>query len=200
MKRITATILVTILMITGSIAAFASESAEALYLNGLGVLRGTDVGLELDRPITRAESVCLIFRLHPENPGVLGMPAPIFSDMDNHWAYKEVTAAKKIGLIDGTTETTFTPDRQVTGKEFAKILLSMLGYHDITIDNVYENAIAAELITDDDTKNIVSENSALIRDDAAKLCYAVLRAKMPDGTLFYEKLVANGRFKAEDFE
>ena len=103
------------------IPVLEETSAEAVGLNKLGILLGTGNGFELDRTITRAEAVVLLMRMHPDVTGSLGMPAPVFDDMDNHWAYKEVTAAKKIGLVNGTTDTTFTPDRTVSGREFAKM-------------------------------------------------------------------------------
>ncbi len=150
------------------------DSTEVALLIALDVLKGTGNGYELKRDITRAESVCLIFRMHPENPGVIGMPSPVFSDLDGHWAYKEVTAAKKMGLVNGTSETTFHPDRVITGKEFTKILLTMLGYNDVTIENVYQLGIESGVLSDDFTKSVVYNNEKLLRGDAVRLCYSAL--------------------------
>jgi len=148
MKKIIAIIMLTLLIFSSVSSAFSEtltreeipllkeDSGESVRLVKLGILKGTGESLALDKTLTRAEAVCLIFRMHPENPGVLGMPSPEFSDLDSHWAYKEVTAAKKMGLVEGTGDDKFEPDRLVTGKEFAKIILSLLGYDDVTITNI----------------------------------------------------------------
>lgn len=188
MKKIITILTAIVLIFTLNITAIANEillsrdeipllredSAEVALLHVLDILRGTENGFELDRTITRAEAVCLIFRMHPENPGAIGMPSPEFEDLDGHWAYKEVTAAKKMGLIDGTGETTFHPDRVITGKEFTKILLTMLKVRDVTIENAYSLGIDKGILPDDFTKSVVYNNEKLLRSDAARLCYAAL--------------------------
>ncbi len=47
-----------------------------------------------------------------------------FSDIpENHWACTDIYFLKEIGVIDGTTETTFTPDATVTREQFLKMLV-----------------------------------------------------------------------------
>lgn len=213
MKKILSIFLAAVMLLTSSSIVLAEEkiltreeiptlsddSNTAIGLNKLGILKGTGSSFELDRTITRAEAVCLIFRIHPDNPSVLGLPAPVFTDMDNHWAYKEVTAAKKIGLVDGTTETTFTPDRTVTGKEFTKILLSMLGYSELTIENAYEKGIKAEIIANNFTKSVVYNNEPLLRSDAVRLIFSALTAKTADDKMLYNKLIERNKYTYDDF-
>lgn len=171
----------------------------ACGLSELGVLKGTGAGLELDRNITRAEAVALIFRVHYENTGAIGLPSPEFDDLDNHWAYKEVTAAKKLGIVEGVGGRLFEPDRIVTGREFAKMLMSTLGYKEITIENVYDKALDAELLTNNYTKAVTAENMTLLRSDAARLLWEIFLAKTPDGTIYKDKLVQYGKFTEDDF-
>ena len=45
------------------------DSAEASGLHKLGILLGTGNGFELERSVTRAEAVVLLFRMHPEITG-----------------------------------------------------------------------------------------------------------------------------------
>ena len=182
------------------IPVLKENSAQTTGLNKLGILLGTGNGFELDRTITRAEAVVLLMRMHPEVTGSLGMPAPVFDDMDGHWAYKEVTAAKKIGLIAGTTDTTFTPDRTVSGREFAKMTLSLLGYKDVTIENAYELGTERGLLVTRYTAGPVRDNIALTRGDAARICWSALSSKTADGKVLYQKLIDHGKYTAGDFE
>lgn len=181
------------------IPVMLEEDGVAQGLVKLGILKGTGEGLELDRNITRAEAVALIFRIHYESTGAIGMPSPEFTDLDGHWAYKEVTAAKKMGIVEGVGSGKFEPDRIVTGREFAKMLVSTLGYKDITIDNVHNKALEAELLTNNYTKSVVAGNMTLLRSDAARLLWGMFLARNPEGGMYKEKLVHTGKFKEEDF-
>jgi len=181
------------------IPVILENDATVQGLAELGILKGTGARYELSRNITRAEAVALIFRVHHEVTGTIGMPSPEFSDLDGHWAYKEVTAAKKIGIIEGVGDGKFEPDRTVTGKEFAKILMSTLGYKDITIENVYERALSAELLTNNFTKSVVSFNMPLLRSDAVRLLWGIFLARCPDGEMYKEKLIRCGKFTEDDY-
>lgn len=47
-----------------------------------------------------------------------------FADVpDDHWACTDIYFLKEIGVIDGTTDTTFTPDSTVTREQFLKMLV-----------------------------------------------------------------------------
>lgn len=181
------------------IPVMSEDDATAQGLVKLGILKGTGEGLELERNITRAEAVALIFRIHYENTGAIGMPSPEFADLDGHWAYKEVTAAKKIGIVEGVGDGKFEPDRVVTGKEFAKMLMSTLGYTDVTIANVYDKAIEVELLMNNYAKSVVAGNMTLLRSDAARLLWGMFLARTPEGGMYKERLVHSGKFKEEDF-
>ncbi len=183
----------------GEIPVMTEDDATAQGLVKLGILKGTGEGLELERNITRAEAVALIFRIHYENTGASGMPSPEFSDLDGHWAYKEVTAAKKMGIVEGVGDGKFEPDRVVTGREFAKMLMSTLGYTDVTIANVYDKATEVELLMNNYTKSVVAGNMTLLRSDAARLLWGMFLARNPEGGMYKEKLVHSGKFKEEDF-
>ena len=186
-------------MIPLEIPVMSEDDATAQGLVKLGILKGTGESLELDRNITRAEAVALIFRIHHENIGAIGMPSPEFTDLDGHWAYKEVTAAKKMGIVEGVGDGKFEPDRIVTGREFAKMLMSTLGYSGITIENVYDMALDAELLTNNYAKIVVETNATLLRSDAARILWGVFLAKTPEGQLYKDKLVQYGKFTEADF-
>lgn len=178
----------------------AEDSAVAVGLNKLDILRGTGNGFELDRNITRAEAVVLLLRLHPENTGALGLPSPEFDDMEGHWAYKEVTSAKKMGLVNGTSATTFEPDRPVTGREFAKMMLSLLCYEDVTIENAYQLGEDCGLLVNNFTRSAVYDDRPLLRSDAARICWSALLSKTRDGQLLYNRLIEVGKYQNDDFD
>ena len=56
---------------------------------------------------------------------------PTFNDIENHWAAKEITFAHENALVEGTSETTFEPDKNVSVQEFAKMLITLLGYKEM---------------------------------------------------------------------
>jgi len=202
---LTLTLLLTVFVVSGKILSpeeiptLTETSAEASGLNKLGILLGTEKGFELDRKITRAEAVVLLMRIHPEVTGSMGMPSPEFDDMDGHWAYKEVTAAKKLGLVDGTSEKIFTPDRTVSGREFAKMTLSLLGYENVTIKNAYDLGKKYDLILNNFTDSVIYDDRELSRGDAARICWSAFAAKTADDKLLYRKLIETGKYEENDF-
>lgn len=181
------------------ITEIPTATTSAQILNSLGVLHGTGNGFELEREVTRAEAVALLMRIHPEFTGAMGLPKPRFVDMDGHWAYKEVTYANILGLTAGTGNGEFTPDRLVTGKEFARMALCLLGYNDITLENAYEKGIEAELLLNNFTKKVVYENAVLTRSDVARICHNALLAKTSDDMFLKDKLCMTGKFTEEVF-
>lgn len=205
MKKILSIVAIFILTSVTVFAEFShiteipTATASAEILNTLDVLLGTENGLELGREVTRAEAVALLMRIHPEMTGAVGLPQPRFSDMDGHWAYKEVTYANILGLTAGTGNGEFTPDRIVTGKEFARMTLCLLGYKDVTLENAYDMAIDAELLLNNYSKKVVFENTILTRSDVARICHGALLAKTSDEMLLKDKLCMVGKFTEEEF-
>ncbi len=205
MKKILSILIICILTSVTVFAEFShiteipTATTSAEILNTLDVLHGTGNGLELEREVTRAEAVALLMRIHPEMTGAMGLPQPRFVDMDGHWAYKEVTYANILGLTAGTGNGEFTPDRIVTGKEFARMALCLLGYKDITLENAYEKAIDADLLLNNFSKKVVFENTILTRSDVARICHGSLLAKTSDGMLLKDKLCMVGKFTEEEF-
>lgn len=181
------------------IPVMTEEDATAQGLVKLGILKGTGKSLELERNITRAEAVALIFRIHHYNGAFTQEYPMVFSDISGHWAETELIYAYKLKIVEGVGNGKFEPDRIVTGREFAKMLMSTLGYEDITIENVYDKALEAELLTNNYTKSVVAGNMTLLRGDAARLLWGMFLASTPEGSMYKERLVHSGKFKEEDF-
>ena len=96
-----------------------------------GIMKGDpDGNLRSGDAVTRAEAVVLLTRLCEDYSNILKesiFESP-FDDVINHWAAPEILYAYKNNLIDGTSGTTFEPERNVTVQEFAKMLVTLLGY------------------------------------------------------------------------
>ncbi len=171
----------------------AEENADVL--NKLGLFQGTDNGYELEKPVTRAEAITMVLRMIGEEKDAAGSNSGRdFSDVaSSHWAYANIGYAAGKGYINGTSETTFDPERTVTGREFVKMLLSAFGYQGITIEDAYDAGIKYALLVNNYTKLAVSaEDYPLLRNDVVNLCYCALLARTPDGRSLKDKLIEKG--------
>lgn len=103
-------------------------------LSNYGILKGDpDGNLRLFDIITRAEATALITRMNANYNDILKdyLYRPTFDDIGNHWAAKEITFAHENALVEGTSETTFEPDKNVTVQDFTKMLVTLLGYKEM---------------------------------------------------------------------
>ena len=95
------------------------------------ILKGDpDGNMRLDDNITRAEAIALLIRANAEMNEIAQreMLDVKFEDIEGHWAIQEISFAHKNDLVDGTSETTFEPERNVTNAELIKMLVTLLGY------------------------------------------------------------------------
>ncbi len=169
------------------IPLLSDDSHEIAVLKALGIMNGRPEGMELDKEVTRAEAVMLIWRVSGISFNDLGYEIPAFGDIKGHWAYDAIEKFYRAGLIDGTGENTFEPDRDITGKEFVKILLAALGFEVKSLDEAEKLGLEKGLLTDNYTKNLVKQNMTLRRSDAARFCYAAFLVKTADGKMLYER-------------
>lgn len=51
----------------------------------------------------------------------------IFLDIDSHWAKNDIEELYELRIINGTTETSFEPEKDITRAEFVKIVVGALG-------------------------------------------------------------------------
>ncbi len=174
---------------------------EAGGLVKLGILKGNENGeLELERPVTRAETVALIDRTAKLGFSTVPGDVVFFKDCKGHWAEGLINQFYQAGYISGITEFSFGPDRPVTGKEFTRILLMVLGYSDATTAKAYELGVEVGLLCDNFTKSVTYRDESLLRSDAVRLCIAALNTKKPDGKPLYKELIERGCYKQSDFE
>lgn len=108
---------------------FTEREKPAESLKKLGIMQGDpDGNMRLNDKITRAEAVALLVRVHKRLDRKISNEFTGFSDMKGHWADAEITYAKNAGITDGTSQTTFSPQNNITVQEFVKMLVSLLGY------------------------------------------------------------------------
>ena len=130
MKRMAALLLALALLLPALPArawTAAEQTAAAQQLTGLGLMRGTGAGLELERAPTREEAAVLLLRLlGQEGQAAQSGGAHPFTDVAA-WADDYVGWAYQAGLIQGVSPTRFGAGRAVTGREYLVLLLRALG-------------------------------------------------------------------------
>jgi spore germination protein YaaH len=92
-----------------------------------GWMKGTGTTAFLpDRSATRAQAATVLVRLlgleAEEGPGTEGLPALGFVDTNGHWAQKEIETARYYGIVEGTGNNRFSPDRELTREQAAVML------------------------------------------------------------------------------
>ena len=114
---------------TDSASIVNREAADVLA--ALGVYRGDEGMFRPEGNFTRVFAATLMVRVMRGNH-VLGEPAQVstpFTDVPrSHWASGYVAEAVRLGLVVGTSPTTFHPNREITRAEVAILLLRALGY------------------------------------------------------------------------
>ena len=99
-----------------------------------GIMKGDpDGNLRHGDYVTRAEAIVMLLRSDAIYSGLLKdyLYRPAFDDIANHWAAKEITFAHENSLVDGTSLTSFEPENNITIQEFAKMLVTLLGYREM---------------------------------------------------------------------
>jgi len=142
--------------------------SKAEELHEEGILLGTDNGLELEREVSRAEAVALIQRTTPSSKMVYTSD---FTDVsEEHWAYANISWAAETKIVAGVGDGRFEPDRTVTGKELAKMLLNALG-EEVEFDKAFEVALEKGLVTVEDG---IEADDVLTREATANMIYNYL--------------------------
>lgn len=101
--------------------AKAYEFASLRDLSRTGVVKGNDKGEALPfANITRAEATAMILRFLGLQQIAVQGTVRIFDDVtSDKWYYREILSAYNYGLVKGDSDTTFSPEREITREEFA---------------------------------------------------------------------------------
>jgi len=189
MKKVLSLVLVIAMVLSSFSFAFAAnfEDVEGDYedaintLVALGVVTGYEDGtFRPERVVTRAEMAKLIVEILGYGDLVAGSKSN-FADTQGHWADPWIALAAGRGLVIGTGDGNFTPDRTVSYDEAITMVVRALGYSDDC--NELKNMTwptnfkvkAAELGL---TKNVALNATGADRGGVAQLLYNALTATL----------------------
>ena len=143
-------------------------TTEAQVLEAKGLLKGNENGLDLLKPLTRAESVAILIRALGLEEETSQYSTSMFSDISSdNWASPYAALAKERGITTGVTETEFAPDRQVTVDQFATFVLRAAGERDIDYTQGTQILIDRGIITTEQAQTM----DLFTRGDMAKIIY-----------------------------
>ena len=186
------------------------DKAEAVeVMSAVGVFQGSAGKFNPKGILNRAEAAKLIAYLDLGEKTAEALPAvKAFSDVpETHWAAKYIAYCADAGYINGVGNGKFDPAGKLTGYQFGKLVLCVLGY-DATIESFtganWSIAVAKLMKSNDINKGVKAAPSAeLTREDAAQYCLNALKATTVD----YESkgtnitingvVIATGASKAE---
>jgi spore germination protein YaaH len=75
-----------------------------------------------DAPVTRAQAAALFVRMLDMDTAGFADSSPVFSDTAGHWAFAEIEAAAACGLVKGTADGIFEPDKALTRAQMVALL------------------------------------------------------------------------------
>jgi hypothetical protein len=207
MARRVFTVMLTFIIVLASInftgAAPVQNTDLANKLKSLNLFLGSDQGFELDKELTREQSIVMVLRLLGlEQTAKNQKNKSIFTDIPSgHWAEYYVSYAYSIGLTAGISNNRFGAGLNVTANQYITYLLRSLGYDDSKGDFVWSESIdkahSMGLISSVEFKYYKSSQS-IIRDDVVAVSYNALKTKLKgsEKTLL-RKLVDSGVIKME---
>ena len=207
MKKLLALVLALVMsmsLVTISNAAFKDADKidydEAVtVMNAVGVLVGDENGnFNAKENLTRAQAAKIISYLLLGNKTAEALAGSgKFTDVaKNSWSAGFVDYCASTGVVNGVGDGKFDPNGQLTGYQFAKMLLVALGY-DATIEgftgadwqiNVSKRADQADLFDNLD----ISGNAALTREQAAQMCLNTLKSPLVEYSNKGGSLTVNG--------
>ena len=167
-------------------AADVDKTEAVDVMSAVGVFQGSAGKFNPKAILNRAEAAKLIAYLDLGEKTAEALPAvQSFSDVPaTHWAAKYIAYCADAGYINGVGNGKFDPTGKLTGYQFGKLLLCVLGY-DATIEAFtganWSIAVAKLMKSNDINDGVKAAPSAeLTREDAAQYCLNALKATTVD--------------------
>lgn len=160
-------------------------------LKGLGLFKGTAHGYELAQPLTRDQGTVMALRLLglERTAEEANLKNPFKDVKTNQWSSKYVAYAFHLGLVKGTTSTTFSPNKQMNAKEFMTLVLRAQEYGEAEPNIIDQLAITSQLMTKPELDSILRQK-VFMRDEVVFISYKALSTKLRDKELtLLQKLV-----------
>lgn len=142
--------------------------SEAESLQQQGLLQGNENGLDLLKPLTRAEAVTLLIRAMGLEDQTSNYKVSHFADIaSDNWASPYAALAKEEGITNGISDTEFAPDDPVTADQFATFTLRATGESDFDYTQGMQILIDRGIITEEESETM----DLFTRGDMAKIIY-----------------------------
>lgn len=171
-------------------ASIKDERIEAVdVMSTLGVFQGTSNNFNPEGILTREEAakiICYMVLTKEEADKLVANVAPYNDVPRDRWSAGPIGYCKSQGIIAGVGNGNYNPTGQLTGLQFAKMLLTALGY-DAEVEgltgsqwgiNTSKLAIAEAKIADGVTS--AELEAPLSRQDACQLAFNTLEANMQE--------------------
>ncbi len=160
-------------------------------LSGIGIIEGRgDNIFAPDDNITRAEFVKIVLGacglLESVSPNI----SSSFGDTAGHWAESYIAFAESLGYVNGNSDGTFAPDKNVTLEQAAKLLVKITGFGIVADNNggyplgYVSTAASKGMLYKVDGR----EEEKLTRGQVAQLIYNTMQVPMMlyDGTSYHD--------------
>ena len=142
-------------------------TTEAETLQSQGLLKGTENGLDLLKPLTRAEAATILLRAMGQSTGTTET-VQTFSDVpSDKWYYGATQNAYKLGLINGVGDNKFSPDDSVTAVQFSTMVLRAANTGEFDWQQAVNILIEKGIITKEQSETM----DFFARCDMAKIIY-----------------------------
>jgi len=153
----------------------AQSAGDKLYT--LGLVQGTENGLELDAAAQRCEAIALIIRLSGrEQEALSGSWTQPFVDVPD-WAAPYIGYGWAQGLVRGVDESHCAPEEPASANDFVTLVLRALGYDDDRGDFFWGSAVS----TGYSLGLCRGEYAAFTRGDLFEIALSALTAAPGDG-------------------
>lgn len=147
-------------------------------LNGYNIINGyPNDNFQPENFVTRAEMAKMLTIVLGYYEYTQNMHSN-FNDTSGHWAENYVELANALGIIKGTSENTYEPDKKISFAESYTMILRLLGYTDNSLigewpSNYYKKAVDIGLF-----KNIDINKTYATRENVAIMLYNALDINM----------------------
>lgn len=110
-----------------------ANKLEIDYLASRYVIQGTDGLFNPSKSITRAQFAAMIARAL----GVTATKETAFTDIKGQWYEQDIQALFEAGIVNGTSDTTFTPTAPLSRQHAAAMMARVLRYAELTPPKSY---------------------------------------------------------------
>lgn len=142
-------------------------TTEAEALQSQGLLNGTENGLDLLKPLTRAEAATILLRAMGQSTDT-SETVQTFSDVpSDKWYYGATQNAYKLGLINGVGDNKFAPEDSVTAVQFSTMVLRAANTGEFDWQQAVNILIEKGIITKEQSETM----DFFARCDMAKIIY-----------------------------